>query len=241
MKSVIAQSPAVIERARVSLQPNYLRRAGKGVPLRERCETLVNPTADAATLRYVERIVKFLLWARGGWKLHVGGPKAIGEIIRKTYSARGARKFDCAMMALAYGKKFEVVADHGGQGSRGQGHASRRRRPPQGLPHRFRSWRERLQGLGRDRWRGGLHRGNSVGSEKPGQPGISLSSHLRRASPRRGAHAARGCHRRQFRGHHRGQRNPRGLAAALDSQKTLPRRRRGLQAHRRKNGTCRWW
>jgi predicted NBD/HSP70 family sugar kinase len=95
------------------------RASGQAVPLvlgleREcglvsRFETVVNPTADAATLLYVERIVKFLLWARGGWKLHVGGPQAIGEFIRKTYSARGARKFDCQMMELAYSKKFEVV------------------------------------------------------------------------------------------------------------------------------------
>lgn len=92
---------------------------GKAVPLvigleREcglvsRFETVVKPTADAETLLYVERIVKFLLWARGGWKLHLGGPKAIGEAIKKTYSARGARKFDCEMMAISYGKKFEVV------------------------------------------------------------------------------------------------------------------------------------
>ena len=74
-----------------------------------RYETMVRPEADAETVLYVERIVKFLLWARGGWKLHVGGSKAIGEFIRKTYSARGARKFDCEMMALAYGTKFEVV------------------------------------------------------------------------------------------------------------------------------------
>lgn len=60
-------------------------------------------------MRYVERLVKFLLWGRGGWKLHFGGPEAIGESIRKTYSARGARKFDCNMMARAYGRKFEVA------------------------------------------------------------------------------------------------------------------------------------
>ncbi len=93
--------------------------SGKSVPLvlgleREcglvsRFETHVYPTADAETLLYVERIVKFLLWSRGGWKLHVGGPKSIGEFIRKTYSARGARKFDCQMMELAYGKKFQVI------------------------------------------------------------------------------------------------------------------------------------
>ena len=74
-----------------------------------RFETLVNPSADIETLHYVERIVKFLLWSRGGWKLHFGGPKDIGDSIRKCYSARGARKFDCQMMELAYGKKFEVM------------------------------------------------------------------------------------------------------------------------------------
>lgn len=96
-----------------------IRNAGTGVPLvigleREcglvaRFETFVKPTADAENLRYVERIVKFLLWARGGCKLHIGGPESIGRAIRRIYSARGARKFDCRMMELAYDKKFEVV------------------------------------------------------------------------------------------------------------------------------------
>ena len=101
---------------------NYVesaRLSGKAVPLvfgleREcglvsRFETVVLPNGDAETLRYVERIVKFLVWARGGWRLRIGGPKVIGEFIRKTYSSRGARKFDCQMMELAYGKKFEVL------------------------------------------------------------------------------------------------------------------------------------
>ena len=74
-----------------------------------RYETVVFPDADAATLQYVERTVKFLLWARGGWKIFIGGPKAIGEFIRKTYSPTGARKFDCDLMGTAYGKKFQVV------------------------------------------------------------------------------------------------------------------------------------
>ena len=80
-----------------------------------RYQTVVKATADADTLRYVERVVKFLLWARGGWKIYVGGPKAVGEFIRQAYSARGARKFDCEMMALAYGKKFQVVVTTAGK------------------------------------------------------------------------------------------------------------------------------
>ena len=74
-----------------------------------RFETSVQAEADAATLQYVERTVKFLLWARGGWKLFVGGPAAIGRFIQQTYSVRGHRKFDADMMTLSYGKKFQVV------------------------------------------------------------------------------------------------------------------------------------
>ena len=106
----------------VLVNRNYVaaaKKTGQAVPLvigleREgglvsRYETFVFPDANAATLQYVERTVKFLLWARGGWKFFVGGPKAIGEFIKKTYSPRGARKFDCEMMEKAYGKKLQVV------------------------------------------------------------------------------------------------------------------------------------
>lgn len=73
-----------------------------------RFETIVRPGVDAETMRYVERIVKFLIWSRGGWKLYFSGPKAIGESIRKSYSLRGVRKFDCEMVTQTYGRKFEV-------------------------------------------------------------------------------------------------------------------------------------
>lgn len=102
-----------------------VRASGKALPLvlgleREsglvsRFETVVASSADAASLLYIERLVKFLLWARGGWKLHVGGPEYAAEFIRKTYSSRGARRFDCEMMALAYGRKFEVVPTRPGK------------------------------------------------------------------------------------------------------------------------------
>src|SRR5215831_16851011 len=74
-----------------------------------RFETVVRDPADAETLRYVERNVKFLLWAVGGWKIYVGGTKAVGDFIRKAYSPRGARKFDCDLMGSAYGRPFQVV------------------------------------------------------------------------------------------------------------------------------------
>jgi predicted NBD/HSP70 family sugar kinase len=95
------------------------KKSGRAVPLvigleREnrlvsRYETHVLAGPDEPTLRYVERLVKFLLWARGGWKLYVGGPKSIGDFIRKTYSSTGERKFDNQMMEAAYTKRFQVV------------------------------------------------------------------------------------------------------------------------------------
>src|ERR1051326_5403439 len=75
-----------------------------------RFEIIVKPEADTETVRYVERLVKFLLWARGGWRLHFGGPKAIGEKIRNVYSKTGERAFDADLMQRVYEKQFEVVA-----------------------------------------------------------------------------------------------------------------------------------
>jgi predicted NBD/HSP70 family sugar kinase len=98
---------------------NTLKKSGNAVPLvigleREtglisRFETVVNPVADAGTLRYVEHVVKFLLWARGGWKIHFGGPRAIGEHIRSCYSKNGARAFDVDLMGRVYERPFEVA------------------------------------------------------------------------------------------------------------------------------------
>src|SRR5690606_39699294 len=33
---------------------------------------------------YLERLVKFLLWSRGGWRIYVKGPKALAEADRKS-------------------------------------------------------------------------------------------------------------------------------------------------------------
>ncbi len=60
--------------------------------------------------RYVERLLKFLLWQKGGWKISVGGPRAIGEFIRRTYSPEGERRFDYFFMGRdVYEKEFTVL------------------------------------------------------------------------------------------------------------------------------------
>ncbi|MDD5679232.1 MAG: ROK family protein [Kiritimatiellae bacterium] len=69
----------------------------------------------AANLPYIERIVKFLLWQRGGWRVAIGGPKTIGQHIRATYSPTGARAFDVDLMNTVYGRPFvvEITSSNG--------------------------------------------------------------------------------------------------------------------------------
>jgi predicted NBD/HSP70 family sugar kinase len=78
-----------------------------------RYETRVFPDGHEradANLRYAERLVKFLLWQRGGWKIYVGGPVGIGEHIAETYSPTGSRRFDYRFMGEEiYERVFSVV------------------------------------------------------------------------------------------------------------------------------------
>jgi predicted NBD/HSP70 family sugar kinase len=61
-------------------------------------------------LPYAERLVKFLLWQKGGYQITIGGPKEVGEHIRDTYSPTGARAFDEDFMGeTTYERPFEVV------------------------------------------------------------------------------------------------------------------------------------
>ncbi|HMB22027.1 MAG TPA: ROK family protein [Anaerolineales bacterium] len=78
-----------------------------------RFETRLYPESHpdfALNLPYVERIVKFLLWQRGGHTMYIGAPKAIAEHVRKVYSTSGTRKFDFQFMGIVYEKEFSVVS-----------------------------------------------------------------------------------------------------------------------------------
>jgi predicted NBD/HSP70 family sugar kinase len=78
-----------------------------------RFETMVyaddHPLA-AANLFYAERTLKFLLWQKGGWKVHVGGPASIGEYLRRMYAPDGERAFDSTFMGEeVYERRFTVA------------------------------------------------------------------------------------------------------------------------------------
>jgi predicted NBD/HSP70 family sugar kinase len=97
--------------------------AGGGVPLRlglERPDSSVScfetrvfsedhPRAGANPI-YAERLVKFLLWQHGGYKVYAGGPRQIGEYVRECYAPGGRRAFDCQFMGeQVYQRPFAVV------------------------------------------------------------------------------------------------------------------------------------
>jgi predicted NBD/HSP70 family sugar kinase len=126
----ILTSPAIVPPLDEDFRPaslfnqNFLEliKTSGGVPLRlalERADgsistysTQVLPSDSAhftLGLPYVERLVKFLLWQRGGWKVYVGGPPQIGQYIKATYSRGGAREFDALFMGGVYEHPFTVV------------------------------------------------------------------------------------------------------------------------------------
>ena len=57
-----------------------------------------------------ERIAKFLLWAGGGWRLMLSGPRKLTRQIAQAYTKRGVRAFDVAFMEQVYARP--VVVEH---------------------------------------------------------------------------------------------------------------------------------
>jgi predicted NBD/HSP70 family sugar kinase len=78
-----------------------------------RFETKVFPAGHPhaeANLIYTERLLKFLLWQRGGWKIYFGGPSSIGSYLKQCYAPDGARAFDFHFMGESvYQKPFTIV------------------------------------------------------------------------------------------------------------------------------------
>ncbi len=104
---------------------NYVdaaRRSGSAVPFRvaiERENGLVSTFATEvfpegvqteATVLLAERIVKFLLWSRGGWRITLDAPPSVAAAVKERYAPGGARAFDVELMGRVYRRDFEVVA-----------------------------------------------------------------------------------------------------------------------------------
>jgi predicted NBD/HSP70 family sugar kinase len=69
-----------------------------------------HPRAEA-NLAYAERLFKFLLWQRGGYRTYLGGPTSIADHLRSVYAPSGARAFDFHFMGEdVYDRPFEVLS-----------------------------------------------------------------------------------------------------------------------------------
>ena len=71
---------------------------------------LPDSAADVAlNERYAERLLKFLLWQKGGWRVTVAGPAGIADHLRGVYSPSGTRAFDYEFMGeRVYGRPMSI-------------------------------------------------------------------------------------------------------------------------------------
>jgi predicted NBD/HSP70 family sugar kinase len=71
--------------------------------------TAIFADARPASEFYVERLVKFLLWQRGGWKLTIAGDPAAAAYMQRVYSETGPRAFDFDFMGRrVYGRPMAI-------------------------------------------------------------------------------------------------------------------------------------
>ncbi len=63
---------------------------------------------DEENFKFVERIVKTLLWVAGGYKVIIAGSAVVGEKIKEAYTYGGTRDFDVHFMERVYEEKFSV-------------------------------------------------------------------------------------------------------------------------------------
>ncbi|MFP6901629.1 MAG: ROK family protein, partial [Opitutales bacterium] len=59
--------------------------------------------------RFAERLLKFLLWSRGGCRVYFDGPLELGEALRSHFKDTPTGRFDADFMATVYERPFEVI------------------------------------------------------------------------------------------------------------------------------------
>ena len=76
------------------------------------CETFIHGTPEMAEADryYVYRLVKTMLWMKGGFRIFVRGDGEILRTLQEAYAPGGSRAFDADFMAKVYEHPFEVVA-----------------------------------------------------------------------------------------------------------------------------------
>lgn len=65
---------------------------------------------DEADNRYMERMVKFLLWSVGGYRVMICGADRIAEELKHIYSPVGKRAFDAHFMDEVYERQLSILS-----------------------------------------------------------------------------------------------------------------------------------
>ena len=63
---------------------------------------------DEENFRFIERIVKTVLWVAGGYKIIIAGSEVVGAKIKEAYTYGGLRDFDVRFMERVYEQPFSV-------------------------------------------------------------------------------------------------------------------------------------
>ena len=74
--------------------------------------TFIRNATDSAEAdyRFVERYVKFLLWAIGGFRVYVCGCPDIAQKLKEAYAPSGERAFDCDFFFKLYERELEIIS-----------------------------------------------------------------------------------------------------------------------------------
>ena len=75
------------------------------------CRTFIHGTEEMrkADHYYINRLVKTILWMKGGFKIYVTGDQDTYEYLSAAYCAGGEQEFDWDYMAGVFENPFEVV------------------------------------------------------------------------------------------------------------------------------------
>lgn len=67
------------------------------------------PEMEEADCFYIDRLVKFILWMKGGFRIYVSGDETIYRYLCATYCRGGSREFDWDYMANIFEHPFQVL------------------------------------------------------------------------------------------------------------------------------------
>ena len=75
------------------------------------CRTFIHGTEEmrAADYYYINRLVKTMLWMKGGFRIYVSGDEGVYTYLRQAFSQGGEQDFDWGYFSDIYERPFEVL------------------------------------------------------------------------------------------------------------------------------------